>query len=376
VRWAPLLVSTSRFVGRRFAAGAVTLALALSLPLGAVAVAAPVPPPPPPPAPAAKASPPAAKSEPADAKKEPAPALTVLLPLEVSGSLSKDSRRTLANRLQAATAAAKVAGGPYRARLSLRVSKKKDYAITLTVLGADDATLASPTDQCKACSIAQVGDRIDALVKQATEGLAPKEPPPPVAASVSVRTEPLGARVVVDGAELGLTPQAIELPPGEHTVAVDKPGFVAQQKTITVEPGTPQELVITLAAAPPAGKGKRGRAKAKDKDQGPSTSTTAGRGLKIGGAVMLGLGVAGVATGVAMILIDEDPIPSRCSGTDVDFRGVCRYRYDTLLGGIVGVAAGAVGIGGGLAMMIKGRQLAVRARASKQAASLSLTLRF
>lgn len=373
MRCAPLLASISRSVGRRFAAGAVTFALALSLPLGAVAVAAPVSVPPPPPA---KASPPAAKSEPADAKKEPAaaPGLTVLLPLEVSGSLSKDSRRTLADRLQAAVAAAKVSGGPYRARLSLRVSKKKDYAITLTVLGADDATLASPTDQCKACSVAQVGDRVDALVKQAVEGLAPKEPAPPAPASVSVRTEPLGARVVVDGTELGLTPQAVELPPGEHTVAVDKPGFVAQQQTITVEPGTPQELVITLAAAPPAGKGKRGRAKAKD--QGPSTSTTAGRGLKIGGAVMLGLGVAGVATGVAMILIDEDPMPSRCSGTDVDFRGICRYRYDTLLGGIVGVAAGAVGIGGGLAMMIKGRQLAVRARASKQAASLSLTLRF
>lgn len=346
-----------------------TLALALSLPLGAVAVAAPVPPPP-----ADKPSvppPPAAKSEPA-AKKEPAaaPGLTVLMPLEVSGSLSKDSRRTLTDRLQAAAATAKVSES-YRVRLALRVSKKKDYALTLTVLGADDATLASPTDECKACSLAQVGDRIDALVKQAAEGLAPKEPPPPAPASVSVRTEPLGARVVVDGSERGLTPQTVELPPGEHTVAVDKPGFVAQQQTITVEPGTPQELAITLAAEPPAGK-RKGRAKAK----GPKPSTTAGRGLKIGGGVMLGLGIAGVATGVAMILIDEDPMPLECSGADVDFRGVCRYRYDTLVGGIVGVAAGAVGIGGGLAMMIKGRQLAVRARAGKQEAALNVTLRF
>lgn len=361
-----LLASNPRSVGRRFAGAAVTLALTLSLPLGAVALAAP-PEVPPPPSPASK------PDDKPDPKKEPAaaPGLTVLLPIEVAGSMSKDSRRTLADRLQRAAAAAKVSGS-HRVRLSVRVSKKKDYALTLTVLGADDAALASPSDECKACSIAQVADRIDALVKQAALGLAPKEPLPPEPGDVSVRTEPLGARVVVDGVERGPSPQTLELPPGEHTIAVDKPGFVAQQQTIDVEPGTPQELVLTLVAQPPAGKGRKGRAK----DKGAKPGTTAGRGLTIGGGVMLGLGLAGVATGVAMILIDEDPMPLKCSGTDVDFRGVCRYRYDTLVGGIVGVAAGAVGIGGGLAMMIKGRQVAVRGRAGKEAASVSLTIRF
>lgn len=350
-----------------------TLALALSLPLGGVATAvhaaAPkkeVPPPPAATQPAAEAKGPAADA------KQPA-GLEVLLPLSVEGSLSKDSRRTLAKRLETAAAAAKVSGGPYRVRLTVRVSKKKDYALTLTVLGAGDATVAAPTDECKGCSLDQVGAKIDALVQQAAGSLAPQEPPPATTGSVSVRSEPLGARVLVDGTERGVTPLELELPPGEHTIALDKPGFAAQEQKLTVEAGAAQELSPTLVAQPAAdGKGKR---KAKAAKSGPA-DPKAGKGLKIGGGVMLGLGLAGVAAGVAMILVDEDPMPLECSGADVDFRGVCRYRYDTLLGGIVGTAAGGLGVAGGLAMMIQGHRISVRARASKQEASLGVIVRF
>ncbi len=306
--------------------------------------------------------------------------LTAILPVQVEGSLSKDSRRTLGDRFQSAAAAAQVTGGPYRVSLKLRVSKKKkkkktttSYALALTVLGADDATLAAPTDECKGCSIAEVGAKIDALVQQAASGLAPKEPPPPVIAEVSVRTDPLGARVRVDGAEHGLTPQVLELLPGEHTIAVDKPGFLPQEQKLMVEAGAPQQLDVKLVAEAPAKRSKRAK---EPKESTVPADPSAGRGLKIGGAVMLGLGVVGVVTGVAMILIDEEPKPLDCSGADVDFRGVCRNRYDTLLGGIVGVAAGGLGIGGGVAMMIQGRRVSMRARAGRQQVSLGLVVRF
>jgi hypothetical protein len=253
---------------------------------------------------------------------------------------------------------------------SSKKSKKTSFALTLTVLGAGDAVVATQTDECKACSLAEVGARIDALVQQAAQAVAAKQPPPPTVASVSVRSEPLGARVLVDGSERGVTPQVVELPPGEHTIALDKPGFVAQEQKLTVEAGDEQELVLTLVAEPPPpAKGRKVGGK-------PTAGTNAGRGLKIGGAVMLGLGLAGVAAGVAMILVDEDPMPLKCPDEELDFRGVCRYRYDTLLGGIIGTAAGGVGVAGGLAMMIKGRQVAVKARAGKQQASLGVIVRF
>jgi hypothetical protein len=379
VRCAPLLasISRSRIVGRRSTGAAVTLALALSLPLGGIATAvhaaAPKDAPPPPP-PAAKASAADAKAPAADAK-EPAK-LEVLLPLTVEGSLSKDSRRTLAKRLETAAAGVKATGGPYRVRLSVRVTKKKDYALALTVLAPDDATITAPTEECKGCSLDQVGAKIDALVQQAAGSLAPKESPPATAASVSVRSEPLGARVLVDGTERGFTPLELELPPGEHTIALDKPGFVAQEQTLTVEAGAAQELSPTLVAQPAADKKGKRAAKADKADKSGPADPKAGRGLKIGGGVMLGLGLAGVAAGVAMILVDEDPMPLKCSDAEVDFRGVCRYRYDTLLGGIVGTAAGGLGVAGGLAMMIQGHRISVRARASKQEASLGLIVRF
>jgi hypothetical protein len=365
-----LLRSIHRSSGRR-TGGAVTLALALSLlPLGSVATAAPAPsstpaPVPPPPPPSSPEPAPVASTEPASSQR-----LEAELPIRVSGSLSKEARRTLADRLQAATAAAEAAG-PYRVRLALAVpKKKKDYALTLTVLGADEATLAELTDTCRACSIADVGARIDALVQQADATLAAQQPAPPAGpVAVAVSSEPLGARVRVDGTEQGFTPHTLALSPGEHTIALDKPGFVVHEQTITVEPGVELQLAIPLTAQPAAAADDKGKRRG-------SADPKAGRGLKIGGAVLLSLGVAGVATGVAMILIDEDPMPQRCSGTDVDFRGVCRYRYDTLLGGIVGVAAGGVGVAGGLAMLIKGHQIAVRGRADKQQASLSVTVRF
>lgn len=373
VRCARLLASIPRSLGRRLRGVAVPLVLACTLPFAAGAAPASKTAPSPAPAPASKTAPATVP----EAPPAGAAGLTVLLPLKVDGSMSKDSRRALAERLQAAVAAAKVSGGPYRARLAVRVSKKRDHALTLTVLGAGDATVAEASDTCKACSVDQVGARIDALVQQATASLAPKEPPPPTLAAVAVSSEPLGARVRIDGAEHGVTPQTIELAGGEHTVVVDKPGFLEHSQTITVEAGVEQQLAVKLIAAPLAGKSKRSKkAKGEAAPARPGGGPGAGRGLKIGGAVMLGLGVAGAAAGVAMILIDEDPMPQRCEGADVDFRGVCRYRYDTLMGGIIGTAAGAIGIGGGLAMIIKGHQISVRGRASKQGASLGIVMRF
>jgi flagellar motor protein MotB len=293
---------------------------------------------------------------------EPEASALQVLPLEVEGKLGKDSQRTLADRLQAAAVAAKTSGGPYRLRLSVRLSGKRDYALALAVLGEGDATVAAPSDVCKACSLDQVATRIDALVQQATAELAAKEPPsPPAAVEVSVTSVPLGARVRIDGEERGLTPQTLALPPGEHTVLVDKPGFLEREQEIVVEPGAEQALEIELVAQPAAGRG---------------ASEGTGRALKIAGAVVLGLGVVGAGVGVGMIFLDEEPIQSRCTGADVDFRGVCRHRYDTLTGGIVGAAAGGLGIAGGLAMLIQGQRITVRARASKQQASLGLVVRF
>ncbi len=84
----------------------------------------------------------------------------------------------------------------------------------------------------------------------------------------------------------------------------------------------------------------------------PTRSTTKPtRSLVVGGVVTTVLGAAGLAAGIALAVRDEAPIRSRCSGSNVDAEGHCRYRYDTLAGGIgLGVTA-AVALAGGLAML-------------------------
>ena len=67
---------------------------------------------------------------------------------------------------------------------------------------------------------------------------------------VSLRTEPPGATVLVDGAEAGVTPAALEVMSGEHELEVRLAGYNAWSTRLLVEPNQPQELPdVTLAKA-------------------------------------------------------------------------------------------------------------------------------
>jgi TonB family protein len=68
----------------------------------------------------------------------------------------------------------------------------------------------------------------------------------PTSGLLSVASEPQGARVVVDGRDVGETPQALELEPGEHSVSIEKAGHRPWSGQLTVEAGVTTELSRTL----------------------------------------------------------------------------------------------------------------------------------
>jgi hypothetical protein len=70
----------------------------------------------------------------------------------------------------------------------------------------------------------------------------------------------------------------------------------------------------------------------------------------------IGVGVAALAGGIAMIVLDENPVKSNCSGVHVDADGDCELRYDTLGGGIGLTVAGAVVAGGGVGLLLWSRK--------------------
>jgi hypothetical protein len=56
-------------------------------------------------------------------------------------------------------------------------------------------------------------------------------------ATIVVKSIPDGADITVDGKFVGSTPSTVRLPPGDHTVALEKSGYKTWQRTMTVGAG-------------------------------------------------------------------------------------------------------------------------------------------
>jgi hypothetical protein len=54
------------------------------------------------------------------------------------------------------------------------------------------------------------------------------------------------------------------------------------------------------------------------------------------------------------VAVDENPIENDCEGANVDANGVCKYRYNTLAGGVVLLVAGLASTGAGVGLVVHG----------------------
>ena len=77
---------------------------------------------------------------------------------------------------------------------------------------------------------------------------------PAAAGRLLIRSTPAGARVMVDGREMGETPLTVrDIARGAHTVRVVRDGYVADERRVVVSAARPaQSLTIELAPAGPA----------------------------------------------------------------------------------------------------------------------------
>jgi serine/threonine protein kinase len=80
-------------------------------------------------------------------------------------------------------------------------------------------------------------------------------PPPAVAGRLLVRSTPAGARVVLDGRDVGETPLTLRnIPRGAHTVRIARDGYVADERRVVVSAANPApSLTVALARARRAG---------------------------------------------------------------------------------------------------------------------------
>src|SRR5713226_4967213 len=74
----------------------------------------------------------------------------------------------------------------------------------------------------------------------------PPPPPAPSTGTVTVRSTPFLSEVFVDGDSMGYTPAKIALGPGKHSFRVEKPGYKAWAKEMTITVGSELTLDATL----------------------------------------------------------------------------------------------------------------------------------
>jgi hypothetical protein len=71
-------------------------------------------------------------------------------------------------------------------------------------------------------------------------------PLPPTMGLVNVRSTPYLSEVFVDGDSMGYTPAKVSLPPGKHSFRVEKAGYKAWTKEITITIGSELTLDASL----------------------------------------------------------------------------------------------------------------------------------
>ena len=79
----------------------------------------------------------------------------------------------------------------------------------------------------------------------APQPLPPPSPPAPTG-TVTVRSTPYLSEVFVDGESTGYTPAKIALPPGKHTLRIEKSGYKPWTKEMTITVGSELTVDATL----------------------------------------------------------------------------------------------------------------------------------
>jgi hypothetical protein len=236
----------------------------------------------------------------------------------------------------------------------IRVAEReRDYDLAIEVTWPDGRTRAT-TSRCTICTPREAGTRA------ATEALALLDAAPEALGILVITSTPSGATVEIDGEVIGPTPARVELPPGIHDVVVRKADRVTQTRRVELGP---EGGDVTARFELP---------------RDPQLDARAG---KIAGWSLIGVGVAAMATGIGLVVLDENPVKNDCSGVHVDRFGNCEFRWNTMGAGVGLLVPGVLAAAAGTTLVVldarRGRDPGrARARVGVGVARVDLTLRF
>jgi hypothetical protein len=106
------------------------------------------------------------------------------------------------------------------------------------------------------------------------------------AGHVKLKSDPDGARILIDGQAIGVTPLDWDLPRGNHTIAMDKPGFARASRDIVVVSDQTQVVELELQ---------------------PAERDPPGTWLRPASLAMVVAGAGAIVAGGVLFAIDQDP---------------------------------------------------------------------
>ena len=172
------------------------------------------------------------------------------------------------------------------------------------------------TQRCGDCNLRRgmqmLGEMVQEMLRQAAT--RPR-------GTIKLTTEPPGARVEIDGRDLGETPYLRDAFVGPHDVLVTKEGFAAHRMTATVEDGQTVELTAPLLPEKPQASRRL-------------------PGIRIAKWVLLGVGTVAVVGGITLLGLTGS---QNCTGTAPN--QVCGSVFDGRPAGIPLVSVGSLALG-------------------------------
>lgn len=191
--------------------------------------------------------------------------------------------------------------------------KKRDVQLSAYWI-TKNHDVVSLQKMCNHCTKDVLPTTLDALMSDLSRLV------PAMTGKLNIKTEPAGLVVTVDNEAIGVTPIVHDVTPGPHKVSIARDGEVIEERNVTVTVGETADVAIVAPAKP----------KPKVKTQ------VIVRKSRVVPAVMLGVGLAAIATGAVMYEVGA-PTGDKPMYTDYRTPG-----YGVLGGGAAIAAVGVI----------------------------------
>ncbi len=212
-----------------------------------------------------------------------------------------------------------------------------DVTISLEVVAIDTGdTIAQLQGECELCGKTELQRMTADLAATLSPRLHRLET---TTAFVVLRGSPVGARIEVDGQDVGTLPWEGQLLAGEHTFIIAHEGHVPQRRIIVANAGIREHLDVTLQPDEPPPPSVVSPVAA------PGSSEQRSRLVWLGiGGTLAGAGVATLGLGIGLFAYDGRPHRGTCVAMGMDANGRCALQHETTNAAVISTVIGGTAL--------------------------------